>query len=41
MCESVLEKKEKRLARQYPSDLNDEYLVEEMKHLSVVHKANF
>ena len=41
MCESELEKKATRLARQYPSDLNDEDLAEEMQHVSVVHKANF
>ena len=41
ICESGLENKAKRLAHQYPSDLNDEDLVEEMQHLPVVHKANF
>ena len=41
MCESELEKKAKRLAHQYPTDLDDEDLAEEMQHLPVVHKANF
>ena len=41
MCESEIEKKEKRLAHQCPSDLNDEDLREEMPHLPVVHKVNF
>ena len=41
MCECELEKKARRLAHQYPSDLNDEYLAEDMQYLQVVHKANF
>ena len=41
MCESEVEKKAKRLASQYPTDLHAEDLGEEMKHLPVVHKANF
>ena len=41
MCEGELENKAKRSAHQYPDDLNDEDLVEEMQHLPVVHKANF
>ena len=41
MCESELEKNPKRLAHQYPTDLDDEDLAEEMQHLSVVHKVNF
>ena len=41
MCKSEVEKKEKRLEDQYPSDLNDDDLAEEMQHLPIVHKANF
>ena len=41
MCESQLENKRKRLAHQYPSELNDEDLAEETQHLPVGHKANF
>ena len=37
MRESDLEKKAKRLDHQYPSDLNDEDLGEEMQNLPVVH----
>ena len=40
-CVGELEKKVKRLAHQYPTDLNDENIAEEMQRLSVVHKANY
>ena len=41
MCESGPEKKAKRLAHQYPPDLNDEDLAEEKQYLLAVHKVNF
>ena len=41
MCESELENKAKRLAHQYPSNLNDEDVAEEMQRLPIVHNANF
>ena len=41
MCEGELEMKAKSMPHQYPSDLNDEDVVEEMQHLPIVHKVNF
>ena len=40
MCESELEKKAKRLAHQFLSDLNDEDIAEQMQHLPDVHMTN-
>ena len=36
-----LEKKARRLTQQYPSDLNDEDLAEEMQHLQAFAQGQF
>ena len=41
MCESELEKKAKRLFHYIRSDLSDEDLAEEMRHLPAVHKVSY
>ena len=41
ICESELVKKAKGLTHQYHSNVNDEYLAEEIKYLPVAHRANF
>ena len=41
MCQCELEKKAKILFHQYPTDLNDDDLAEEMQHLLVENKGHF